>query len=515
MKKNKLVLPLIFLLFIFLSFILIIDDSKEYETSFNMTVSRDFKNLNAKKTVVEFYFPESYNTFNSQFILQPYSSSISFNPEPDEKYFDYDNFNNKIVRFSYNNIYGFSVNLRFNGLLKTKNRFINYIPFPYNEKDIPSSLYIYLDDSFESGLVDFANEIGKNKSNLISLLLKIKSYVDNNIIYTPFFGNRNSSQVLNMKIANREEIIDFYINILRILGVPSRICCGIKIPQNFKIFIGEKNQKIDFNFGKGVTTFLEIWTKDYGWIIFDPFLSFYYSLNNFIKLGHAKNSTQLRYIYIESKSLDINFNESFSINFSKNDQINIFNIYEDYLNSYFILSNDFYNFYKTNINKENENIERFYYPGFEDKEEKLLFFKGFEPNIDFSINNFSILQSFYLSKNYVFKELNLNTNDNSSEFELKIYRGLDLNEKYLVYQTKIDKNNKIFSKKGILKIALPSLYFNKGIYTVNIFVAEQNKNCIFYLNEMPSFHGFFNMLILKDGEKIKTNLIMPIIFKYD
>lgn len=256
--KKLIILFLLIFFILFQSPIFIIDSKNSQETTFNISISRTFKNLNSKSSYFEFYFPESYIIANSQLNIQSYSSVVMFNPEPDNKNFEYDQFQNKILKFTYSNIYGFSVNIKIKGVLRLNNNNISYIPYPYEERDIPSSLYIFLENSTDSMIFDFANEMAKNKNNLLSILLSIKNYIDNNIKYSPFYIGRTPQKILTEKIANREELIDFYASILRILGIPVRVCCGLSIPQKYEFNEESKKDLMEMYICKGIVTYLEI-----------------------------------------------------------------------------------------------------------------------------------------------------------------------------------------------------------------------------------------------------------------
>lgn len=512
--KKIIFISFIFFFFIFQSPIFILNSKSGYETNFNVLVSRDFKNINAKPSDFEFYFPESYSIVNSQLNLQLYSSNIIFNPEPDKKFFEYDQFQNKILKFSYLNIYGFSVNLKFSGTLKANNEVISYIPYPYDEKDIPTSLYIYLDNVSDPNVIDFATEIAKNKSNLLSIILSIKNYIDGNIKYTPFYSNRNVQRILSEKIANREELIDFYASILRVLGIPVRVCCGISIPQKYEL-ADNKLTKMNIFSGKGVVTYLEIWTKDYGWVFFDPFFSLFSSLNNFIKFGHAKYINQLHYIYFQSKSLNITVKDDYNIELYKNDQISFTKIYDNLYSYFFIFQSNLFNNFEESLQKNFEKITKDYYTGYDDFENKRLYYIGFETKKEINLKDQSILQNFYIEKDYIFTNLILNSSIIDGSIEIKIYKGVDINEKNLIHQIKIDKNNVKQLEGGNIDINLPNLYLKKGIYVIYIFIAEPDKNTILLTNEMPNLPGFFPLIIIKNNERIKTNLILPITFKYE
>ncbi|MFN3410608.1 MAG: transglutaminase-like domain-containing protein, partial [Exilispira sp.] len=497
----------------FFSTIFILDINSKNESYLSILITREFKNLNLKNSYFEFYFPENYNFANTQFYLKPYSTGINFNPEPEEKKFDYDIYQNKIIKFIYKNIYGFSVNIKFSGTLIAKNNTINFIPYPYNEKDIPSSLYIYLEESFDPTVVKIANEFSKNKSNLINILLEIKNYIDNNIKYTPFYKGRDSARVISEKLANKEEILDFYAAILRILGVPVRISCGVKIPQLYEIKQNSKSMQFLIFSGKGVTTFLEIWTKDFGWIVFDPFFSFIYSLNNFIKFGHANRSDKLHYIYLESKSINISINESYDVNVLHNDPFYFTKYMDSFLDYFFIFSDNFFNIFKLGLKKDEQRKENSYYSGYDDIDNKLLYYTGTKDLVELNITDKNIIQSFYLNNDRVFSELILEAIEINSNIEIRIYQGTDINDKYLVYFTKIDKFNKnILDKK--IKINLPSLLLKKGLYTLFIIKEDENKNCIFLANEILGLPDFNNMYLISGKDMIKTNLILPVIFKY-
>jgi len=184
----------------------VFDNTSNYESSFTINITRDFKNIGAKQSTFEFYFPENYFGPNSEFNIQPYSTNITFNPEPEEKYFEYDSFQNKILKFSYNNIYGFSVSLKFTGTLKSKNNNIVFIPFPYSEKEIKTADYIYLDSTSTSSILELAWQVSKNKSNLLSILFQIKQFIDTNIKYTPIYQNRTIDEIISDKISNKKKI---------------------------------------------------------------------------------------------------------------------------------------------------------------------------------------------------------------------------------------------------------------------------------------------------------------------
>ncbi len=516
MANQKKIIFICFLIFFFVfqSPIFILNSKSNFETNFSVLISRDFKNINAKQSSFEFYFPESYSIANSQLNLQSYSSNIIFNPEPDKKYFEYDQFQNKIVKFSYSNIYGFSINIKFSGNLKTNNDLISFIPYPYDEKDIPSSLYLYLENFSDPDMLDFATEIAKNKSNLLSILLSIKNYIDSNIKYTPFYSNRNVQKILSEKIANKEELIDFYASILRVLGIPVRVCCGISIPQKYE-FNDDKANKMNIYSCKGIVTYLEIWTKDYGWVFFDPFFSLFSSLNNIIKFGHAKYTSQLHYIYFESKSLNITVKDDYNVDLYKSDQIFFSKVYDNLYDYFFIFQSNFFNNFEENLQKNSEKIAEDHYSGFDNIEDKKLYYLGFDSKKEINLKEGAILQNFYIEKDYTFKDLILSSTVIEGKMEIRIYKGVDINEKNLIHQIKIDKSNIKQMEGGNIDINLPDLYLKKGLYTIYIFVAEPDKNNIFLTNEMPNLPGFLSMIIVKNNERIKTNLILPIIFKYE
>lgn len=517
MRKNKIkvFILIISICSIFFSPIFILDTTNNSEANFSILISRNFKNLNTKQSSFEFYIPENYTLANSQFNIQPYSTYITFNPEPDNKYFDTDRFQNKLVKFTYKSIYGFSVNIRFTGSLISKNNKILFIPYPYNEKDISSSLYIYLEQSYDPIIMEFASEMSKNKSNLINILLNIKNYIDNNIEIVPEFKSRNPNEIIKNKIASREELLDFYAVVLRILGIPVRISCGLGLPQKYLLKQENKINNFEIYSGKGVITFIEVWTSDYGWVFFDPFFSFLSSLNNIIKLGHAQYSNQLHYIYVESKSLNISMEESYKVDYSKNDNFNFSKIIDNLLDYFFILPETIYDFSLTNFEKSNTNSYKEYYSGYKDRKNKEIQFIGFETKNEIDISEKSILQSFYLSEDYIIKELLINSFLVNAKFNVEIYKGNDINNKYLIYHSIIDPGNRSIYDNDRIKIIIPSIYFKKGIYTIHIFVAEPDKNCIFLANEISGLPNFPQMILLKDNLKIKTNLIFPLILKYE
>lgn len=517
MKENKkLIILFLFLVFIlFQSPIFIIDSKSNQEMTFIISISRTFKNLNSKPSYFEFYFPESYIIANSQLNIQSYSSVVMFNPEPDNKNFEYDQFQNKILKFSYSNIYGFSVNIKIKGVLKLNNNNISYIPYPYDERDIPSSLYIFLENSTDSMIFDFANEMAKNKSNLLSILLSIKNYIDNNIKYSPFYIGRTPQKILTEKIANREELIDFYASILRTLGIPVRVCCGLSIPQKYEFNEENKKDLMEMYSCKGIVTYLEIWTKDYGWIFFDPFFSLITSLNNIIKFGHAQYVNQLHYIYFESKSLNISMKDDYNIEFSYNNPVSFFKIKKNIFDYFIIFQNNFYNNFEQTLLKNNENRIQNYYTGFDDIENKTLYYYGFDTKKEINLKDQAFLQNFYVEKDYKVKKLILNIPVINGKINVRLYKGSDINEKNLLYQTYIEKNTLGKNENRIIEIDLFDLKFQNGLYTIYIFVAEPTKDCIFSLDEAPNLPGFFPLIIVKDNISIKTNLVLPMVFKYD
>ncbi len=515
MNKIKIFLT-IFLIFtssILISPIIIYNNNEHHEVSFNVVISRDFKNLEAKKSYFEFYFPEDYSFSNTEFNIQPFSTSISFNPEPDEKLFEYDKFKNKILKFSYENIYGFSVSLRFAGILKSRNNNILFIPFPYDEKDIPVENYIYLEFSPSSIVNDLAWQISKDKSNLISILFRIKQYIDSNILYTPIYQNRSIEEIIGQKRANREEILDLYIYILRAIGIPSRISCGLGLPTEYEYKSNNKNDAIKLYSGKGVLTYLEIWTKDYGWLFFDPFFSCFIPLNNYLKFGHAQYSNQLKYIYVQSQSSNISIYDNYKVSYLKNDKFIFDKINLNYLNYINILPENFIEFFQMSDIQQNKNIFSLVYPGFDDEIEKKLYFSGFNCETEIKIKEESILQPFYLNSDYIFSDLFINQIATSGIVNLKIYQGEQINDKNLIYQTRLDSSNLVNTNKKI-NIKLPMLNLKKGIYLLHIFLEQSDINSNILANNIVQLPGFFGMNLLQDGKIIKTNLIFPLVFVY-
>jgi transglutaminase-like putative cysteine protease len=533
--KNKIFQFFLFCLFLcsilltFESPIFIISDLTVIESNLSVQVSRSFANLAGNFAEFEFLYPQNYTSSNQEFNIQSYTSKVLFNPEPDSKDIIFDKYGNKILRFSYKSIYGFSVNFQFYGSLKSYVPAYSSVSFPYNLEKIDQNTQIYLEyDQFDdiNHLISYAKTTAEGKTDLFALLIALKINIESSVNYCSNFEDRNPSDVLNEKAGNREEILNLYMIILRILGIPVRAACGLGIQQNYEINKTAKTEPFLLFTGKNPFTYLEIWSKNFGWIAFDPFTYTFYSLNNFIRLGHALNFEDLHYIFYKSGSDRITFNETYNIQITKNNINKPLEIEKIASQDMILLSSNMSQIYK-NILSSYRSIDMPYnfsfYNGIELEKDgkKFLCFSGFDNIVEIPINSENkILQTFYIEKPINVKKIlsKFNFNQNTS-IVFSLYKGEQINESFLLYRGKIPGNYFISVPKSYNELSLNSLNLTVGIYTLYIYIEQPDKNAIIYCNEKPSFKNYSNLKIIKRIENkdiiYNTNCVLDFIFEIE
>lgn len=516
--KNKILQFILFSLFfclILLTFespIFILSDLTVIESNLSVQVSRSFANLGGNFAEFEFLYPQNYTSSNQEFNIQNYTSKVLFNPEPDSKDIIFDKCGNKILKFSYKNIFGFSVNLQFYGSLKSYVPAYSPVSFPYNLEKIDQNTQIYLEyEQLEdiNQLISYAKAISEGKTDLFALLIALKINIESSVNYCSNFEDRKPSDVLNEKTGNREEILNLYMIILRILGIPVRAACGLGIQQSYEISKTLKTEPFLLFTGKNPFTYLEIWSKNFGWIAFDPFTYTFYSLNNFIRLGYALNFDDLHYIFYKSGSDKVTFNETYNIQITKNNISESIEIEKFASQDLVLLSSNMTQIYK-NLFSSYRSIDMPYnhsfYKGIELVKygKKYLYFSGFDSNVEIPISSENrILQTIYIEKPINVKKILLKSSLNqNASIVLSLYKGEQINESFLLYRGKIPDSYLISTPKSYNELSLTSLNLTIGIYTLYIYIEQSDKNAIIYCNEKPSFKNYSSLKIIK---RIKNN----------
>ena len=296
---------------------------------------------------VKIYLYESFNNGVNQQVISNYIPKIT--PKPSQIERKQDSLGNRLLEITFSNV---STEIR----IESKFFFdhsIQLIPFkkkdayfyPFDEL-ITQHVQQFLKESkltkSNEAIQKLVQQLTRDQSTDIGATLSILQWIRSFIQWDPNAHYEDSERCFVFKKGNRNAILNLSLAMLRTAGIPARVAHGIsassslniattpvqKLQSEFDQFLGSSfiqspqvkpNQNFEILFPKSFSTWLEIYFPKRDWVLFDPFVAYFFLPYNFLRRNVGIDSQDKRTV-ASSSSKNLNLKKQFFVEFHKSFQ---------------------------------------------------------------------------------------------------------------------------------------------------------------------------------------------------